>query len=290
MLHHRPSFLLPTCLLALAGLLVPRTAHADDAPKTYEVKTEKNIAYYDGDDADEVKHKLDLYLPKDLKSFPVLFFVHGGAWIHGDKNFFGLYSRLAERFARHGIGVVVTNYRLTPKVMHPGHIKDVARAFAWTCKNIGKYGGNTEQLFVCGHSAGGHLVALLATDDSYLKAEDVKPTAIKGVIPVSGVLEVSDQLFPAVFGKDPKVCKAASPLSHVREGLPPFLVLYADSDFPVCATTSKEFYDALKEKKCEAEALELKNRNHMSILTKVRDKDDPAGEAIEKFIRKRTGS
>src|SRR5262245_4525443 len=107
MLHHQPWFL-SAGVLALASMFLPQTARADDLPKTFEVKADKNIAYYEGDDADEVKHKLDLFLPQGLKSFPVLFFVHGGAWVHGDKNFFGLYSRLAERFARHGIGVVVT--------------------------------------------------------------------------------------------------------------------------------------------------------------------------------------
>ena len=66
---------------------------ADAAPaKTYEVETVKDVAYYEGEDADKVKHKLDLYVPKDKKDFPVLFFVHGGAWISGDKNYFGVYS------------------------------------------------------------------------------------------------------------------------------------------------------------------------------------------------------
>src|SRR5260370_28515359 len=131
-----------TCfaLFALAAL-VTRPALADDAKpekegKTYEVKAIKDVPYYDGPDADKVKHKLDLYIPKDKENFPVFFFVHGGAWVHGDKNFLNLYSSLGSYFAKHGIGVVVTNYRLSPGVKHPEHIKDLARAFAWTYQNI----------------------------------------------------------------------------------------------------------------------------------------------------------
>jgi acetyl esterase/lipase len=277
------------CCLSFAAFLVPSTARADEPAKTYEVKIERNLAYYEGDDADKIKHKLDMYVPKDLKRFPVLFFVHGGAWRHGDKDFFNVYSSLAKAYAKHGLGVVVTNYRLSPKVKHPEHIKDVARSFAWTCKNIGRYGGDKERIFVCGHSAGGHLVALLATDESYLKAEGVKQSAIRGAIPMSGVMSISDKLLPSVFGRDKEVCKLASPLSHVRADLPPFLVIWADSDLPLCSKTSKEFYDALKGKKCEAEGIEVKERNHVTLLLNAAAEADPVRLAIHKFIAAHKG-
>ena len=73
--------------------------------------------------------KLDIYRTKQANA-PVNVFVHGGAWRHGDKSsFLGFYGMLASNWARHGIGVVVPNYRLSPGVSHPEHIKDVARAF-----------------------------------------------------------------------------------------------------------------------------------------------------------------
>src|SRR5206468_3096567 len=114
------------------------------------------------------KHRLDLYLPEGKSDAPVLFFVHGGGWTVGDKNLFGIAARLGKTLARRGIGLVSINYRLSPKVKHPEHIRDVARAFAWTHQNIGTYGGCKEEIFLCGHSAGGHLVALLSTDTQYL--------------------------------------------------------------------------------------------------------------------------
>jgi acetyl esterase/lipase len=270
--------------LAVAGWLMGAAARADEAAKTYEVKTVKDIAYYEGDDADSVKHKLDLYLPRDLKDFPVIFFVHGGAWMHGDKNFLGIYSALGQRLAKRGIGAVVINYRLTPKVKHPEHIKDVARAFAWTYKHLADYGGDKGQIFVAGHSAGGHLVALLGTDESYLKAEGLDLKAIRGDIPISGVLEIEKDFLPAVFGKDEKVCKAASPIAHVRAELPPFLVLYADNDLKVCSRTSIDFAKALKEKKAPVEEMEIKKRNHMTILLNAVMDDDPVADAILRFV------
>ncbi|MCA1481900.1 alpha/beta hydrolase, partial [Bradyrhizobium sp. NBAIM08] len=122
----------------------------------------------------------------------------------------------------------------SPKVKHPAHIEDVAKAFAWTCENIGKYGGRTDRIFACGHSAGGHLVSLLATDPSWLKAEKHAPSDIRGVVSISGVYEIDNQfrLFTGVFGTDPAVCKKASPLTHAAGKHPPFLIAYGDADFP----------------------------------------------------------
>jgi acetyl esterase/lipase len=272
--------------LALVFALAP-PSWADEAPaKLAEVEATKDLPYYTGDDADKVRHTLDVYRPKGQKDVPVLIFVHGGAWVFGDKDFFGVHSAVGKAFARHGICTVVTNYRLSPGVKHPEHVKDVARAFAWTVKNIGKYGGKADQIFVCGHSAGGHLVSLLATDNTYLKAEGLSTDAIKGVIPLSGVYAIPDGFFKEVFGGEAAARKDAGPISHVREGLPPFLIIYGDRDYPFCDVASKDFCKALKDKKVDAEALEIKKRDHFSIVGKMKDDDDATDDAILRFIQK----
>lgn len=150
----------------------------------FEVEAVRDVAYYDGADADPKKHKLDLFFPKEHKDFPVLFFVHGGGWTMGDRRQYGM---VGQDFAKNGVGTVVISYRLSPQVQHPGHIEDVARAFAWTNKNIGKYGGREDQIFVAGQSAGSHLAALLAPNEAYLKAEKLSLKDIKGAMPVIGV-------------------------------------------------------------------------------------------------------
>ncbi len=273
--------------LVLAGL-APAAA-AKPAEKPFEVETVADVAYCTGDGADAVKHKLDLYLPKGHKDYPVLFFVHGGAWRTGDKNFFGAYSSLGKFYARRGIGTVVTNYRLSPKVQHPEHIKDVARAFAWTARNITKYGGRPDALFLCGHSAGGHLVALLAADETYLKAEGVKASAVRAVIPISGIYRIPERGMASVFGRDPAVKRKAGPIEHVRPGLPPFLILYAENDYPVCGRVPSEaFCKALVEKKVDAATKEIKDRSHLSIIMSAARADDPVSDAILGFIGRHT--
>src|SRR6516165_9000188 len=200
------------CVLLLAVALPARPARAAEdakAPKiggNYEVEVRKDIPYVEGKDVDE-RQKLDLYLPKGAKDYPTLFFIHGGGWTGGSRSG---YDKIGRTFARNGVAFVSTGYRLSPRVQHPAHIQDVAKGFAWTVANIKKYGGKADLIFVSGHSAGGHLAALLATDDDYLKAEKLSLKNIKGVIPVSGVFVVSPRM-KNVFGDDEEVCKKASP-------------------------------------------------------------------------------
>jgi arylformamidase len=150
-----------------------------------------DIRYSDGPGA----QSLDVFAPTGAVNRPVVLFVHGGAWMFGDKNFFGLYRNVGRFFAHHGAVAVCVNYRLSPGVKHPEHVKDVARAFAWVRAHAGEYGGDRDRVLLCGHSAGGQIVSLLATDDSYLNDPVLKLTAedraaIKGVMTVSGVYRI----------------------------------------------------------------------------------------------------
>ena len=125
----------------------------------------------------------------------MLVLVHGGAWMIGDKDFYGLYRNVGRALARGGLVVVMPNYRLSPRVRHPEHVKDVARAYAWVRRHIKDYGGDPDDVFLAGHSAGGHLVALLGTDPSYLAdpalgLKDADRKALRGVIGISGVYSI----------------------------------------------------------------------------------------------------
>jgi acetyl esterase/lipase len=275
-------------VVLIALVLVPLGHGSQADSKTYkiagdyEVETISGIAYYDGKDADAVRHKLDLYLPKGQKDFPVLIFVHGGTWKSGSKD---LYAPLGKLYAKNGIGTVIINYRLSPKVMHPAHIQDVAKAFAWTHKSIAKHGGDPKNIFVCGHSAGGHLVSLLSTNESYLKAEGCAIKDIKGTIPLSGVFVIVPNLmFKDIFSSDKDVVKTASPIEHVTGDHPPCLMLYADKDFLTLDAMAEQMCKKLKEYKCEASTLKIADRTHISIITSMMRIEDPANQAILEFL------
>jgi acetyl esterase/lipase len=320
---------LPACRvtdLPLWGLAQP------SAPDAYEVERVWDVAYYSGPGADSVRHRLDLFLPRGQKGYPVVVLVHGGAWVMGDNRCCGLYSAVGEFLASRGVGVALPNYRLSPGVKHPEHVKDVARAVAWVRAHSADFGGCPNQIFLVGHSAGGHLAALLATDERYLKAEGLCSADIRGVIVLGGVyripagnLEVtlggvppqaigldkvvplrgdsrrtaaglpgvpgiplSVNLYGPVFGNDPQARREASPLHHVRPGLPPFLLFSAEHDLPTLPGMAKEFHRALRDEGVEARWVTIKGRNHNSLMFGAIEPNDPTAQTLLEFIWRHT--
>lgn len=249
-----------------------------------EVTVVNDISYYDGPDADAKKHKLDIYTPKGLKDFPVVFFIHGGTWSSGDRK---MYGNMGQMFASQGFGVVVISYRLSPAVTHPAHIEDVARAFAWTHANIAKYGGRADRIFVAGHSAGGHLTSLLAANPEYLKKHNLSAKNIRGLIPISGVYDIPAGMFPKIFPGTADELKPASPVKNLTAGGPPALVIYADQDYAGLDLLAKQYTAKLTDLKTPV-ALELiKDRTHITIITKMMlSATDAASKLAVDFIRK----
>jgi acetyl esterase/lipase len=143
-------------------------------------------------------------------------------------------------------------------------------------------------MFVSGHSAGGHLAALLATDEKYLKAHKLGLNNIKGVVPISGVFLISTRL-SKIFG-DEEACKAASPMTHVRAKLPPMLILYADKEIAGLGKQAEAFGEALTKAKSEAKVVMIEDRNHGSIMGNIAQPTDPATKLIFEFINKHAGT
>ncbi|HZY83470.1 MAG TPA: alpha/beta hydrolase [Gemmataceae bacterium] len=296
-------------------------------PGALNVAEVPDVAYRDGPQADPIRHRSDLFLPRGKKGFPVVVLVHGGAWVLGDNRCCGLYSSVGHFLASQGYGVVLPNYRPSPAVRHPAHVRDVAGAVAWTRRHIAEHGGDPRRIYLLGHSAGGHLVSLLATDESYLKAEGLTAADVKGVIAVSGVYRIPpgdvravlggrgprghrfEQMFPLrgdagrahdcplpgvpvrldvfglVFGAGPKERARASPVNHVRRGLPPFLLLTAANDLPTLQDMADEFHRTLLRAGCQAQRRIVERRNHNSALFSAIRPDDPTARAVLDFLR-----
>ncbi|MDY3555011.1 alpha/beta hydrolase [Gemmata sp. JC717] len=245
-----------------------------------EVEVVKDLAY--AGTADE-HQKLDLYLPKGQKGYPLVLFLHGGGFSKGDRKDAALFG---EALAKQGVGVAAVGYRLFPEAKHPQPVQDAAKALAWLKSNAAARGWRADAVFVSGHSAGGHLATLLATDEQYLKAEKLAAGDIRGVIALSGAYVVPEAR-KDVFG-DEAARKAASPLTHVKAGLPPFLLVYADKDSPGRDQLTKEFAAALLGVRGTAQVIEAKDREHGTLFTKIAA-GDPTGEAVIAFVRKHSG-
>jgi arylformamidase len=158
-----------------------------------------DIAYGDGP-----AETLDLF-PSTRDRAPVLVFVHGGFWRALDKSDF---SFVAPVFARAGALVVVPNYALAPTVTVETITLQVARAVAWTWRHAALYGGDPARIVVAGHSAGGHLAAMMVACRWPELAPDLPPRVLSGGLSVSGLFDL-EPLARAPFLRDDIALDAA---------------------------------------------------------------------------------
>jgi acetyl esterase/lipase len=270
-------------LLAVAALFPASPLRASERDAVVDVKT--NITYYSGEGADKYRHRLDLYLPKGQRDVPVMMFVHGGGFTVGIKD---QYAFMGQIFAARGIATAVISYRLTPKTTYPGHVQDVARAFAWMRAHIAEYGGRPDRIFISGHSAGATLVAMLGADPTYLKDVGESLEHVAGVIPISGSFTASARsgMFQGSIPIDPEVIRNASAIVHVQGLHPPFLILYGDKDMPRTGRDAEQMAKALNAAGTKADVHEISDHAHMDMVTGMMSPDDPGLRFAVEFIRK----
>lgn len=258
--------------------------------QTYTVRVVHDVPYLQGANYADGKDKLDLYLPEGRRNAPVIVSYYGNQLMGGDKSEDGYIGR---RFAAAGFITAVVNYRLSPGVSHPAHVQDAAASFAWVKRNISKYGGDIDKVFIIGYSAGGYLAALIATDPRYLAAHKLSPRDIRGAVPVSAFYYVEGRgVAPdrdkRVWGTDEKVWIDASPAHHLHANGPPMLILYADRDEDWRRQQNADVAAAMKAAgQSTVEIAIVAGRNHATIWSRVGDEGDETAEHIIRFVSRR---
>ena len=279
-------------LLAVAGYSSPSEAqqylYAQDAYSNTNLSGSgfskiSDVPYKDSleDDYDSEKNVLDRYIPVGANDAPVLFFIHGGAWMTGDKS---TTAHIGKTFAKKGILVVNVNYRLYPQVQYPDFVWDVTDAFAWTVNNIEQYGGNPERIFVAGHSAGAHLATLISTNERFLKSYGLSEQNIRGIIGISGPYYLHQLLFPEIYVNE-KIRYDASPIFHVNADTPPTLLFYADKDINGIDLQAYLMSVALQMNNVPFDTIEIPNRDHGLILNRIGSRQDLVTKKISDFIQ-----
>jgi arylformamidase len=244
---------------------------------------------------------LDIYAPDGAKNLPVVFWIHGGGWVTGDKTDVQIKPRV---FAERGFVFVSTNYRLLPDVEMGELIRDVAKSLGWVHKNIASQGGDPRRIFVMGHSAGAQLAALLCIDDRYLKEVGVPFDVLKGCVPVDG--DTYD--LPAIimtaetrqdvhrlplptfghrvkFGNDPEKHVDFSAVTHVTKdkGIPPFLILHV-AGHPDVTAQAKHLGTILEGADVPAKVFAAGETTHNKLNVDLGLSDDPATKELFKFL------
>lgn len=254
-------------------------------------------------DPAHTRQVLDVYSPKDAKSLPVVFWIHGGGWQTGDKTSIQVKP---QAFAEKGFVFVSTNYRLLPDVDMDTIVRDIAKSIRWVHDHIDEHGGDSKRILVMGHSAGAQLAALVCTDDRYLKAEGLSLGIIVGCVPVDGdTYDVPAMIETAEtrrrvhgqpqakfghrekFGNNAEKHRDLSAVTHVGKdkGIPPFLILHV-ADHPDNTAQAQRFGTVLKDAGIPTTVFGAKDTNHTKINANLGSPDDPSTVALFEFVNR----
>ena len=219
--------------------------------------------------------QLNIFEPnKPVKPKDVLIFIHGGNWNSGQKS---QYSLIGRNWTKKGIVYVIIDYPLSPAATYEQMADYAARSVKWVKENIQHYGGNPDRIFISGHSAGGHLAALIAIDDQYFQKLGME-NPVKGLILIDAagldmygyLLEENlskDHTYFKTFTADQKTWKEASPLYHLHKGMPPMTILRGEKTYPSIVTSNEKFIKAMHEFAPETPYEILKNKKHIPMIT-----------------------
>ncbi len=217
-----------TCLATL--LITSQQAYAEPsqisktATKIEAKQVLRNIAY-----GPNSAQKMDIYIPPNVHNANIIFMVHGGAWRNGDKAMRSIVKNKSQFWLAKNTIFISTNYRLLPEADPLTQAEDIANAIAFAQTKASEWGGNPEKMIMMGHSAGAHLVALIASAPQF--QAKIKPT-LGTVLLDSAALDLPElmrssslPLYQKAFGSDEDYWRKASPYHQLNKKIAPVLIV-----------------------------------------------------------------
>jgi acetyl esterase/lipase len=254
------------------------------APKT-GVHVARELAY-----GGHRRHRLDVFRPEGARGADVVVFVHGGAFVRGDKRATEhVYDNVLYWFARQGCVGLNVEYRLAPEAQYPGGAEDVAAAVAWVRAHAREHGGDPGRIFLVGHSAGATHVAAYACDPA---ARPSGGPGVAGVVLISGRLRADARpdnpnaaAVRAYFGDDESLYEARSPVTHAAKLDVPLFIAIAEYENPLLDVYGAEMLHRVAEARNRAPRfLRLADHNHISIVAHFNTQEELLGREILEFF------
>ncbi|MCG9792440.1 alpha/beta hydrolase [Flavobacterium algicola] len=215
--------------------------------------------------------KLNIFTPRSKNvAAPILIFVHGGYWNSGRK---GTYDLMGRNFASKGIVTVIPDYTLSPTANYDQMTKEIAAVIKWVKKHSKEYNGNPDQIFITGHSAGGHLAALAVMNPKY----GIDSKSISGIIlndaaglDMESYLKqnppTTDHDYLATWTNKPENWKDASPINFINKNTPPILMYVGEKTYPSIKESNIAFLKVLHTYQPKVKPIYL-NKKHVPMAT-----------------------
>ena len=221
---------------------------------------------------------LDIY-PAARPDAPIHMFIHGGYWHSLSSKEF---SFVAEGLIAAGVTVVINNYALCPKVTITEIVRQNRAALAWLYRNAATFGGNRSRIHVSGHSAGGHLTAMLLATD-WERDFGLPSDLVKGGTAISGLFDLEPFVHSWLQPKlrlTPEEIDRMSPIRHIPDRASPLIVTFGGDESSEFRRQSESFLAAWTAKGLDGRYLDLPGRNHFTVLEDYMDPDSPLCRSI----------
>ena len=259
-----------------------------DAPKPGDVL--RHIAY-----GAHPRQVLDVYRPAQEQAgaapMPVLMFIHGGAYVEGDKDRTSeIYANVLWYFARNGMLGLNVEYRLAPDTVFPGGTQDMAAAVAWARSNVAQHGGDPERIFMFAHSAGAAHGAHYAYDRRLHPADG---SGLAGLIVVSGRVRAENgpenpnaKRVEAYYGSAAERMEEGSGVNYIAADSLPTMIAVAEYENPLIDVHCVELFQKLTQAKRRAPRFVwMAGHNHTSIVAHFNTAEDFLGRQMLAFMR-----
>jgi|RhiMethySRZTD1v2_1073278.scaffolds.fasta_scaffold251283_2 acetyl esterase/lipase len=251
----------------------------------------RDVAY-----GDHPRQTLDVFAPARSEASPVAVFVHGGAFVDGEKNRSPeVYANVLFYLARHGIVGVNMEYRLAPECPYPAGLEDVSSVVRWVRMNVAGYRGDPRRIFLIGHSSGAAHAAAYAYG-SACEASDGEPS-VAGLIVISGRVRVdaspenpNARKVQAYYGTNAELYERLSPVTMVNASSVPTMIAFAEYENPLIDVYCLELAHRIAQAKRRApRVLRLAGHNHTSIVAHINSADDLLGKEMLDFVAETAG-
>lgn len=245
-----------------------------EAEKKYKVV--KNIPY--GELPDE---KLDIFSSEKPNS-KTLVFIHGGYWY---KHVAADFYLIAEAFKAYGVTTVLIDYPLMPGYPMEQLVLSCRNAIHWVQHNISRYNGDAQEVYVSGHSAGGHLAAMMMVEGKQAFAHP-----LKGICAISGLynlLPVQLCYVNEILKMDEETALRNSPVHLAPVTWCPLILAVGANETSEYLEQSRELYYAWTNQGVKAEILEIEGADHFSILETMINHSSPLHKAMWRLMEVR---
>ncbi len=229
-------------------------------------------------------HRFDVFAPRHANAAPVLVFWHGGGWTNG----YRAYNHfMAQRVVDMGCVLVTPSYRLVTEAKFPAAVDDGEAALAHLRQNLQGLGGDANRIYLAGHSAGGHLAALLALRSNAAAAP------VQGCLPISGIMDLhhpnpqpgslEERVYAMVLER-PAQDREMSPVNHTVGNRLPFVLTCGEHDSERVRVSNQRLFELLQQQPCSVALQVMPGQDHFQTHTALRQPGHRWYAALQNMI------